>query len=43
MTARQFVLELGRAMHALGSPSYRVEDTMDACSRALGLEGAFFC
>ena len=42
MTAQQFVLEIGRAMHALGSPSYRVEDTMDACSRALGLEGAFF-
>ena len=42
MTAQPFVLELGRAMHALGSPSYRVEDTMDACSRALGLEGSFF-
>lgn len=42
MTAHQFVLEIGRAMHALGSPSYRIEDTMDACSRALGLEGSFF-
>ena len=42
MTAQQFVLEIGRAMHALGSPSYRVEDTMDACCRALGLEGSFF-
>lgn len=42
VTARQFVLEIGRAMHALGSPSYRVEDTMDACCRVLGLEGAFF-
>ncbi|HZN38967.1 MAG TPA: threonine/serine exporter family protein [Planctomycetota bacterium] len=42
VTAQQFVLELGRAMHALGSPSYRVEDTMDACCRALGLEGSFF-
>ena len=29
-------------MHALGSPSYRVEDTMAACCRALGLEGSFF-
>jgi uncharacterized membrane protein YjjP (DUF1212 family) len=29
-------------MHALGSPSYRVEDTMDACCRALGLHGSFF-
>ncbi|MBL8725223.1 MAG: threonine/serine exporter family protein [Planctomycetes bacterium] len=42
MTAQQFVLELGRAMHALGSPAYRVEDTMDACARALGLQGSFF-
>jgi uncharacterized membrane protein YjjP (DUF1212 family) len=42
VTAQQFVLELGRAMHALGSPSYRVEDTMDACCRALGLHGSFF-
>jgi uncharacterized membrane protein YjjP (DUF1212 family) len=42
VTAQQFVLELGRAMHALGSPAYRVEDTMDACCRALGLEGSFF-
>lgn len=42
MTAQEFVLEIGRAMHALGSPSYRVEDSMDACSRALGLEGSFF-
>lgn len=42
MSAQQFVLDLGRAMHALGSPAYRVEDTMDACCRALGLEGSFF-
>jgi len=42
VTAHQFVLELGRAMHALGSPSYRVEDAMVACCRALGLEGSFF-
>lgn len=43
VTAPEFVLEIGRAMHALGSPSYRVENTMSACSRALGLEGSFFC
>jgi uncharacterized membrane protein YjjP (DUF1212 family) len=42
VSAQQFVLEIGRAMHALGSPSYRVEDTMDACCQALGLEGSFF-
>lgn len=42
MTKQQFVLEIGRAMHALGSPSYRIEDTMDACCRALGLQGSFF-
>lgn len=29
-------------MHALGSPSYRVEDSMTACSQALGLQGSFF-
>jgi uncharacterized membrane protein YjjP (DUF1212 family) len=40
--AHQFVLEIGRAMNALGSASYRTEDTMDACCRALGLEGSFF-
>lgn len=42
MSSQRFVLELGRAMHALGSPSYRVEDSMVACSRALGIEGNFF-
>ncbi|MEZ6036035.1 MAG: threonine/serine exporter family protein [Planctomycetota bacterium] len=42
MSRQKFVLALGRAMHALGSPSYRVEDAMVACSRALGLDGAFF-
>lgn len=40
--ARRFVLELGRALHAFGSPSYRVEDAMVASSRALGLDGSFF-
>jgi len=42
VTKQQFVLELGRAMHALGSPAYRVEDAMAACSRSFGLEGSFF-
>lgn len=42
MSKHQFVLELGRAMHALGSPSYRVEDTMVACSRSFGMDGNFF-
>jgi uncharacterized membrane protein YjjP (DUF1212 family) len=42
VTAQQFVLGIGRALHALGSPSYRIEDAMDACCRALGLEGSFF-
>jgi uncharacterized membrane protein YjjP (DUF1212 family) len=42
VTAQQFVLEIGKAMHALGSPSYRVEDTMDVCGRSLGLDGSFF-
>ena len=42
MSKHQFVLELGRAMHALGSPAYRVEDTMVACSRSFGMDGNFF-
>jgi uncharacterized membrane protein YjjP (DUF1212 family) len=42
VSRQQFVLDLGRAMHALGSPAYRVEDTMVACSRAMGLDGSFF-
>jgi len=42
VTAQQFVLGIGRALHALGSPSYRIEDAMDACCRTLGLEGSFF-
>ncbi|MGK0434753.1 MAG: uncharacterized membrane protein YjjP (DUF1212 family) [Planctomycetota bacterium] len=29
-------------MHALGSPAYRVEDTMVACSRSFGMDGNFF-
>lgn len=29
-------------MHALGSPSYRVEDAMAACARSFGLVGSFF-
>lgn len=42
MTDQRFVLELGRAMHAAGSPAYRVEDTMTACARGFGLDGSFF-
>ncbi|MSR38662.1 MAG: threonine/serine exporter family protein [Planctomycetes bacterium] len=42
MSAQDFVIELGRAMHALGSASYRVEDSMDACCRRFGLSGSFF-
>lgn len=42
MPAPSFVLELGRALHALGSPAYRVEDAMDACCRRFGLHGRFF-
>lgn len=29
-------------MHVLGSPAYRVEDSMEACAQALGLQGSFF-
>jgi len=42
MSDVQFVIELGKALHALGSPSFRVEDAMAACARHLGLHGSFF-
>jgi uncharacterized membrane protein YjjP (DUF1212 family) len=43
VSARTFVIQLGRAMHALSTPSYRVEDAMDACARRFGMHGSFFC
>lgn len=37
-----FVLDLGRALHALGHPSHWLEDGMSRAAERLGLEGNFF-
>jgi uncharacterized membrane protein YjjP (DUF1212 family) len=37
-----FVLRLGRALHRYGTPSHRLEETLDQVSRHLGLDGQFF-
>lgn len=38
----EFVLELGRSLHALGYPSHWLEDALSEASRRLGLVGQFF-
>ena len=38
----EFVLELGRALHALGHPSHWLEEGMQRASDRLGLRGQFF-
>lgn len=40
--AIEFVLELGRALHALGHPSHWLEDGMQAAADRLGLDAQFF-
>jgi uncharacterized membrane protein YjjP (DUF1212 family) len=40
--AIEFVLELGRSLHALGHPSHWLEDGMQRASDNLGLVGQFF-
>ncbi len=40
--AIEFVLELGRALHALGHPSHWLEEGMQRASDQLGLKGQFF-
>lgn len=40
--AVQLVERLGRALHAYGSSSHRLESALDRVSRRLGLEGQFF-
>jgi uncharacterized membrane protein YjjP (DUF1212 family) len=37
-----FVLRLGRALHAYGTPSHRLEDTLVRVSDRLGVSGQFF-
>ena len=38
----RWVMRLGRALHAAGSPSHRIEEGMVLASRRLGLAGQFF-
>jgi len=40
--ATAFVLRLGRALHAVGYSSYRVEELLTDAAERLGLEGQFF-
>lgn len=37
-----FVLALGKALHTYGTPSHRLEDTLNRVCAYLGLEGQFF-
>ncbi|HJU84361.1 MAG TPA: threonine/serine exporter family protein [Holophagaceae bacterium] len=37
-----FVLKLGRALQAYGTPAHRFEEALEAVSRRLGLDGQFF-
>ena len=41
-TAVDFIVELTAALHAAGAPAHRLEATIDAASRALGLRAAVF-
>lgn len=41
-TSVGYVLRLGRALHAAGTPADRLEDVLDEASDQLGLEGQFF-
>lgn len=40
--ATAFLLRLGRAFHALGYPSHRIEEMLGDAAEQLGLEGQFF-
>ncbi|MGH7730325.1 MAG: threonine/serine exporter family protein, partial [Candidatus Eiseniibacteriota bacterium] len=42
LTARAFILELGRALHEAGAPAHRIEDAMSVLARRIGVEGQFF-
>ena len=37
-----FVLELGQALHAYGTPAHQLEDALERVSAKLGLQGQFF-
>jgi hypothetical protein len=38
----RWVMRLGRALHAAGSPSHRVEEGMELAARRLGIRGQYF-
>lgn len=40
-TAIAFIVTLGRALHAYGTPAHRLEDALNQMSKRLGLEGQF--
>lgn len=37
-----FILALGRALHAAGEPTHRIEDTLEEAAHQLGLQAQFF-
>jgi uncharacterized membrane protein YjjP (DUF1212 family) len=40
--ARDFVLKLGRGLHAYGYPAHRLEDALTSVAQRLGIQGQFF-
>lgn len=40
--ARDFILKLGRGLHAYGYPAHRLEDALTSVAQRLGVEGHFF-
>ena len=40
--AREFVLKLGRGLHAYGYPAHRLEDALTSVAQRLGIQGHFF-
>lgn len=40
---RAFVIDVGRALHEYGAPSYRLEEWLELLVRKFGQEGNFFC
>jgi len=40
--AREFILKLGRGLHAYGYPAHRLEDALASVAQRLGIQGHFF-
>ena len=40
--ARDFILKLGRGLHAYGYPAHRLEDALTSVAQRLGIQGHFF-